>query len=66
MPNQDGMETIALVRDYSSDLPIIAMSFGSPTAGDFLQMTLDLGANRALKKPIDVGELLSTIKELLN
>jgi CheY-like chemotaxis protein len=63
MPDQEGIETIRkLQRDYPS-IRVVAMS-GAVDAV-YLRTAELLGADAALRKPIDSQELLRTIRELL-
>ena len=64
MPDQDGLETITLLRQYSPNLPIIAMS-GKDPSGAFLTIARQLGAARVLDKPFDADTLLKMVQELL-
>ncbi len=67
MPEQDGVETIHMLRRDCPSVKIIAISGGSPNIrGDYLLGTADaLGAVRTFHKPVDVAQLLSSIEELL-
>jgi CheY-like chemotaxis protein len=64
MPEQEGIETIKLIRRDYPDLKIIAMSgaFG----GDYLRIAEYLGANRTLPKPINMETLISALETTLN
>ena len=65
MPGQDGIETIAKIRELSG-LPIIAIS-GQRQQGGFAPL-LDaelMGADITLAKPFTVEALLSAVSELL-
>ena len=65
MPEQDGLETIErLIRQYPS-VKIIAMT-GERGADTLLQTAEMLGANRILKKPFELKELFSLVREELN
>jgi CheY-like chemotaxis protein len=63
MPEQEGMETIRLLKGEYPELKIIAISgaFG----GTFLEIAKLLGAGAALLKPIQLDNLLNTVKQLL-
>lgn len=66
MPNQEGIETIQVLRKLKPDLPIIAISGGgrvSPTG--YLQIAKTLGASVTLSKPLKPVELLRVVAELL-
>lgn len=67
MPEQDGVETIHLLRRDCPSVKIIAISGGSANIrGDYLLGTADaLGAIKTFHKPVDVGQLLSSIHEIL-
>lgn len=63
MPEQEGLETIQLLRRQQPDLRIIAISgaFG----GSFLKVAKSLGAHAALAKPVSPEELLETVRQVL-
>ncbi|HEY2012266.1 MAG TPA: response regulator, partial [Bryobacteraceae bacterium] len=63
MPEQEGLETVRLLRHKYPEIRIIAISgaFG----GDFLKSAQILGAHSALRKPIDSGRLLGMVRDLL-
>lgn len=65
MPEINGIEIISKIRNFSKDLPIIAMS-GMDWKETLLQGALITGANKTLKKPFDSQTLYSTIKSILN
>ena len=61
MPNPDGVETIAQIRELSETVPIIAVS-DSPMA---LDDAAALGVSLALHKPFDSEKLWVAIRWLL-
>ncbi len=67
MPEQDGVETIHALRKEFPNVKIIAISGGSANIrGDYLLGTANaLGAIKTFKKPVDMNELLATVKEVL-
>src|SRR4051812_6634475 len=70
MPHMRGFESIRMFHERAPATPLIAMSgYAFAAAGssspDFLQMTLDLGATRCLRKPFTPEVLLSAINECL-
>jgi DNA-binding NtrC family response regulator len=64
MPEQEGIETIKLLRREYPAMKIIAMSgaFG----GDFLTVAGYLGATETLQKPLHLDTILSTVERVLN
>ena len=67
MPEQDGIETIAELRRDFPDVKIIAISGAlSATGFDYLQVPIQLGVARILRKPFDVQELVGAIRELVS
>lgn len=66
MPEKEGLETIADIRRFCADLPIIAIS-GSGRVGpaDYLETARFIGANTTLAKPFGREELIKTVSELL-
>nr|WP_298686356.1 response regulator [uncultured Dongia sp.] len=61
MPGIDGVELILTVRSEYPDVAIVAMSGGSPLAGDMLGMVPSLGAHAILSKPFTRAELLAAL-----
>jgi DNA-binding NarL/FixJ family response regulator len=63
MPEQEGIETIKVIRQEYPDLKIIAMSgaFG----GDYLRIASYLGAHSTLAKPISLENLVATLRTTL-
>lgn len=67
MPEQDGVETIHALRREFPDVKVIAISGGSANIrGDYLLGTAHaLGAIKTFHKPVDMNELLHTVKSAL-
>ena len=66
MPNQDGIETIARLRNEYPALKLVAMSGGgSRTKGEgYLFTAREIGAHAVLAKPFDQEELLKAVRSL--
>ncbi|HZE61955.1 MAG TPA: response regulator [Burkholderiales bacterium] len=65
MPEQDGIETLWKFREEFPSVPIIVMSGGGPARGtDYLAVARELGAKKALKKPLDPQELIDVVGEI--
>jgi DNA-binding response OmpR family regulator len=62
MPEQDGFETIKMLRDRRPGVKIIAMS---GRFGDLLHVAKILGADATLAKPIRPAELLETVRRVI-
>lgn len=66
MPGPDGVETVKGLLEMSPELKIIALSGGGGFGQyDGLQRAVDAGASVAMKKPVDMEELLMTVNQLL-
>lgn len=67
MPEQDGVETIHILRREFPNAKIIAISGGSANIrGDYLLGTADaLGAVKTFNKPVDVGALLDAVDDVV-
>ena len=63
MPEQEGMETIALARRDYPDLQIIAMSGAFERS--ILSVARHLGAHTVLEKPVQVDEVLKLVHDML-
>ncbi len=67
MPDQEGLETIMKLRKECPAVPIIAISGGGRVAArDCLNDARLLGAKKTFQKPVDRGELLGTVRGLLD
>lgn len=64
MPEQEGIETIKLLRRDYPEVKIIAISgaFG----GDYLRIAGFLGAHRTIAKPVRMETVIRTVEEALN
>jgi len=60
MPRQEGLETLIMIRDEFGDIPVITISVDKY----YLDLSKDFGANCAIDKPIDLGEVYSKIAKL--
>lgn len=62
MPEKDGLETMAELRNHSSGVPIIAIS-GGGTSGrlDILEDARLLGAVETFEKPFSIHALLAKV-----
>lgn len=68
MPKADGLEVVLSMRENHPDTPIIAISGGiATTAIDFLPVAEKIasGKVRVLYKPVELADLLATVRELL-
>lgn len=66
MPEQEGLETISLLRKEFPQTKIIAISGGGRIGPEaYLPAAQELGADRVFSKPFDVRELAGAVKELL-
>ena len=70
MPQQDGFETLSLMRKEFPQVPVIVMSAGSSFKTslnhDYLGTAVALGAARVLRKPFEIPELLALVHEVLS
>jgi len=66
MPEQEGLETISLLRKEYPLTRIIAISGGGRIGPEaYLPAAQELGADRVFSKPFDVRELAGAVRELL-
>jgi len=66
MPEQEGLETITLLKKQYPEIKIIAISGGGRIGPEaYLPAAQGLGADRVFSKPFDVLHLATTVKELL-
>ncbi|MCC6598449.1 MAG: response regulator [Alphaproteobacteria bacterium] len=65
MPEQDGMETIQLLRQNFPQIKLVAISGGGRRNNvDFLTLADDLGVDATLPKPLDMDELERIVQKL--
>jgi CheY-like chemotaxis protein len=66
MPTKGGLDTINLLREWSPDLKIIAISGGARLGNkDLLAEAIRLGATRIISKPFESEDLLTAVRECL-
>jgi len=66
MPEQEGLETIRIMKQNYPAVKIIAISGGGRIGPEaYLPAAMELGADRVFSKPFDVKELVTTVQELL-
>ena len=66
MPTKEGIETIAEIREFKPDLPILAISGGGRIgAVDHFARAREVGASDTLRKPFSDVELLEKVATLL-
>lgn len=66
MPDQEGIETIEILRDEWPGLPVIAISGGLANSKIYLALAAKLGARRTLPKPFTPEQLLRLVEEVLS
>ncbi len=66
MPDQEGIETLSIIRKEFPDLKLLMISGGGRTSPmDYLSIAKSLGANETLSKPFRSEELIGMVKNLL-
>ena len=66
MPEQEGLETIRILKKSYPEVKIIAISGGGRIGPEaYLPAAMELGADRVFSKPFDIKELVTTVQELL-
>jgi CheY-like chemotaxis protein len=70
MPHMRGFESVRVFHQRAPQIPLIAISgyafaqFNAPTP-DFLQMAIELGATRCLRKPFAPAALIAVVNDCL-
>jgi signal transduction histidine kinase/ActR/RegA family two-component response regulator len=64
MPEKDGLETIREFRRNYPQTRIIAMSGALTNRVDYLSLSLEIGADKILRKPFDGAALKAALKDL--
>ena len=66
MPEQEGLETIRILKQGYPAVKIIAISGGGRIGPEaYLPAAMELGADRVFSKPFDIKELVTTVQKLL-
>ena len=65
MPDKDGVETIREFHQKYPQTRIIAMSGGGSFTVDYLSLSLEIGADKVLKKPFSAEDLERSVAEVL-
>src|SRR4030095_6259368 len=66
MPKKEGMETIRDLRHLPTGTPIISVTGRSDAfETDFLRMTREFGATRAITKPFEIDDFLALVRRCL-
>jgi DNA-binding response OmpR family regulator len=66
MPKKEGMETIRDLRQLSTGTPIVSVTGRSDAfEADFLRMTREFGATRAITKPFEIDDFLALVRRCL-
>ena len=69
MPEKDGIEMISLLKREFPETPILAISgavkHSTRVGVDYLSMARKFGADRVLRKPFDMDELLQVVEEVM-
>lgn len=66
MPEQEGLETISLLKKEFPEVKIVAISGGGRIGPEaYLPAARELGADLVFSKPFDVKEFVSAVRELL-
>lgn len=67
MPEQEGLETIRILKEHSPSIRIIAISAGlTGKEINFLNIAERFGAQAVLQKPFDLEELVATVNRTLD
>jgi signal transduction histidine kinase/CheY-like chemotaxis protein len=67
MPEQEGLETIRVIKKNHPTVKIIAISGGGRIGPEaYLPAAMELGADRVFSKPFDIKELVANVQDLLN
>lgn len=63
MPGLDGIETLSILKEYSSNIPVVMVTRADDK--DIIKNAISLKINEYLIKPINAMQLLTTIKRIL-
>jgi len=62
MPEVDGFEALASLRQAAPGLPVVVMTGAAPAFGNCLGMAKLLGATAILEKPVKIAALLEALR----
>jgi len=66
MPEADGLEVLRAIRRNRPEVGILAISGGSELLGDgYLEASQRLGADRIMRKPFNVSELVDAVRDMI-
>ncbi len=65
MPDKDGLDVLAALREQVPPVNIIAISGARDSAEDYLDLAHRMGAMKVLLKPFSIAVLIAAIDELL-
>ena len=66
MPEQEGLETIRILKQNYPTVKIIAISGGGRMGPEaYLPAAMELGADQVFSKPFDIKELVDAVEKLL-
>ena len=72
MPDQDGLETLRRLKSVAPGVPVVCMSAGpsrladgTPVRDTMLRFAREAGADGALTKPLDAGEMARVVAAAL-
>lgn len=66
MAEGDGIELINAIRGRGIEVPIIAMSGGSSSGSNYLELARKLGAAAVIHKPFRTGQVAETIDRAIS
>ncbi len=64
MPEPGGLQVIINIREKFPQTKILAITAGAKSL-DYISLAKELGADRALQKPLEAGKFLATVRSLL-
>jgi DNA-binding response OmpR family regulator len=65
MPDKDGLDVLAALREQVPPVNIIAISGARDSAEDYLDLAHRMGAMKVLLKPFSIAALIAAVDELL-
>ena len=65
MPDKDGLDVLAALREQVPPVNIIAISGATDSAEDYLDLAHRMGAVKVLLKPFSIAALIAAVDEVL-
>ena len=63
LPDMNGLDLYCRIKDHQPNVPSVVVSAFATV--EMIEAALDAGVSRVLPKPVDIGEILDAVEELV-